>query len=159
MKHLKRINELFDSSSLEYKLALEKDDYYVYEFEIDDYMVECDFSNLSEEIWEREYNINGRYDLQVNNPYKIVSTVTDITINFINLVKPDAILIKHLPMDVENVKDGKKNKRATINYQYLSKRLPKEYKLHYENEGRKTYCVIYNNNFDISKFKEYKFRF
>lgn len=156
MKYLKRINELFDTSHLEYKLVSKSENYYTYEFDIEDREIICEFKNCDKGIWERVYSVNGRFNVLINNPFKVVSTITEITMDFIRKENPEAIVIIHIPIDGEIIKGREKNKRARINYKFLSKSLPSEYQLYYFNDGNKTYCAIHKDSFDTALFKKYK---
>lgn len=154
MKHIKTINELFDNEGIEYNLVSATNNFVTYQFESDNKSFKCIFTNCEKDVWERDYSEDYNHREQINiNPYKIISTITNITIDFINSHKPKFIIINHLPMIGEKLLKNDKNKRAKVNYNFLSKNLPINYKLYYYNKGNNTYCIIYNDSFDISNFK------
>lgn len=75
-------------------------------------------------VWSREYDSeSGVFDeLNSTSPRKILRAITDVTINFISEITPDALVIHHIPMDNEMKKGyvDTPNKRARANKPYLS---------------------------------------
>jgi hypothetical protein len=106
--------------------------------------------------YSREYHTKSpdfnKYDeLNTNDPFNILKTVTDITISFINEYQPKEIFIEHIPTKKErniinkSVENGNRvhkpiTKRALINKRYLEKYLPKNYK--YELHGSTSFIRI-----------------
>jgi len=106
------------------------------------------------ESFEREYYVAGeKYMSELNspNPYKILSTVTKITVDFINEYKPGEVFISHINtnkesmnkfsiqsfLNVNKINYDEPNKRARVNRIYLTKNLPNDYKI--ESSGSVTY--------------------
>ena len=76
-----------------------------------------------EGVWLREYDTASGELEQINSgkPREIIGCVTAITRDFISRLSPTAILILHIPMDNEHGESDYPNKRARINYSYLSR--------------------------------------
>lgn len=98
--------------------------------------------------FEREYfttNQKEKYgDLNTNDIYSIMSSVTQITIDFIKKYSPKLIIIYHIPSKKER-EDRKLNpatletptKRALLNKRFLENKMPDGYK--YELRGPTSY--------------------
>lgn len=73
-------------------------------------------------VWLREYDTASGELEQLNSgkPKEIISCVTAITKDFIERFNPNNVLILHIPMDNEQGDSPYPNKRARINYRYLS---------------------------------------
>jgi hypothetical protein len=89
----------------------------------DNYEFEVVFYNLGNNKWEREYRTTkkGLGVLNTNDVYNIMETVTNITIDFIEMYEPNKIIITHIPKnkEVDFNNPNKPNKRALLNKRYL----------------------------------------
>lgn len=98
-----------------------------YEFTTDELTYRVDFipSFIKEykSCWSRQYDLKTNREIgfhQSNkNPYNILSTVTEITENFLEEKNVEVLIIMHALMENEVCSIDKLNKRAKINYQYL----------------------------------------
>lgn len=139
MKHLHKFNE-------HYKFEFKNNDYYKeYEFITKNNVhIFVRFYNLGfkdDNVYTREYfyvdgNIKRYGELNTDDAFAILDTVTKITVKFINDFKPERIEIDHIVgskerNDSDYVKDYIANKvttkRATINKRFLQRDLPKTY--------------------------------
>lgn len=103
------------------------------------------FTRFPDEEWEREYTADGKYEeTGTGDVYKVLSTVTKITLDFIYNFTPALIKIPHINTQKEvdvtfkmlktskaediinNIKNST-NKRARLNRVYLEKNLPSGY--------------------------------
>ena len=87
------------------------------------------------------------YNLVTDKPNEkvydnIISTITDITHDFIRKVNPNAIIIHHIPMRRETEETKKLNYRALLNYQYL-KHIPGYELIYYNMIGYKSNTICY----------------
>lgn len=102
-----------------------------------DWHVIFSFSEKSNR-WTRDYDVDKKHYhshtseyindymafMQVSkSPIKIISAVTWITLEFIREYNPECISIFHINMKNEKCLLGQKNKRAKLNYLFLSKYL------------------------------------
>lgn len=154
MKYLK-LYELFSDKHIPFTLTGISDNFCKYSFVADDDKYDCIFSfSKTVRYWERFYYNSSRsdsmpYDEVNKNPYNIVSTITNITIDFLNRFNPNILTIDHIYMDNEKFQKEKLNKRANINYQYLKNYLT-GYKIDYYNIFGSTICLIYKEGFDYT---------
>jgi hypothetical protein len=127
------------------------------------------FNNIS--FYERSYGsiLDDEFlDDQLNLSYvqllKLLTKITQLTINFINNYKPDILKIGHKNMDNENeVDDDKLNKRAKLNYRFLKESIPNNYNIEYYSNNNfysdaATTCFIYKKGIDISGLTENKIK-
>jgi antitoxin component YwqK of YwqJK toxin-antitoxin module len=95
----------------------------------DDYEFEVVFYNLGNNKWEREYRTTkkGLGILNTNDVYNIMETVTNITIDFIEMYEPNKIIITHISKnkEVDFNNPNKPNKRALLNKRYLKPAIDK----------------------------------
>jgi antitoxin component YwqK of YwqJK toxin-antitoxin module len=89
----------------------------------DNYEFEVVFYNLGKNKWEREYRTTkkGLGILNTNDVYNIMETVTNITIDFIEMYEPNKIIITHIHKnkEIDFNNPNKPNKRALLNKRYL----------------------------------------
>lgn len=100
-----------------------------------------------DKVYYREYRASSDNDnlidtfgtLSNHDIFKILSTVTDITVYFISKFLPNKIIIEHIPtqkerkhITLDNIKDYQ-NKRSIINKRFLERSLPPNYR--YELKG------------------------
>ncbi len=139
-----------------------------YEFTTDDLTYVVDFTNAFineyKSCWSRQYDIKGNkeigYHQSNRNPYKIISTVTEITKDFLEEKDVEVLMILHVLMEREVCSIDKLNKRAKINYQYLKS--IDNYQLRYfnlpssihQNESVSTNCIMFKSGVDISPIIE-----
>jgi antitoxin component YwqK of YwqJK toxin-antitoxin module len=92
----------------------------------DNYEFEVVFYNLGKNKWEREYRTTkkGLGILNTNDVYNIMETVTNITIDFIEMYEPNKIIITHIHKNKE-IDFNKPNKRALLNKRYLKPAIDK----------------------------------
>lgn len=91
--------------------------------------------------WTREYGIKNKRNsfTMLENPdaINVIRTVTDITVDFIEMFEPETIIIEHIASKKEKGKEGfdpnDENQRLRINRRFLIKYLPKDYE--YNNFG------------------------
>jgi hypothetical protein len=105
----------------------------------------------SGDFYEREYindnNNKPKFGLiKDNDPFNILRTVTNITIDFIKEYEPNKIVIHHVSTNDE-IKSGLNttvdtNKRAKINKRFLENSLPDNY--NYELKGSFSYITKIN---------------
>ena len=125
MKYLKSFFEELDLSNR--NITFDKIKEGSYEFTTDDLTYRVDFiPYLTEEYkscWARQYDLKTNKEIgfyQSNkNPFKILSTVTEITKDFLEEKDVEVLIIMHALMENEVCPIDKLNKRARINYQYL----------------------------------------
>jgi hypothetical protein len=95
----------------------------------DNYEFEVVFYNLGNNKWEREYRTTkkGLGVLNTNDVYNIMETVTNITIDFIEMYEPNKIIITHIPKnkEIDFNNPNKPNKRALLNKRYLKPAIDK----------------------------------
>jgi len=103
------------------------------------------FTRFPDDVWEREYTADGKYDeTGTGDVYKVLSTITKITIDFINEFNPILIRIPHINTQkevsatfkalktssateiIDRIKNST-NKRARLNSIYLKGNLPQGY--------------------------------
>lgn len=112
------------------------------------------FNRYPNEEWERNFTANGKYgETGDNETYRVMATITQITIDFINSYEPNLIVIPHIDTQKEikttidqiRTKSAKEviklkmdipNKRAKLNKIYLERNLPQGYT--YELKGSKS---------------------
>ncbi len=128
MKYLKSFFEELNLSNRNITFDKIKED--SYEFITDDLTYRVDFkplhpsfTKLYKSCWSRQYDLKTNKEIgfhQSNkNPFKILSTVTEITKNFLEEKDVEVLIIMHTLMKDEVCTIDKLNKRAKINYQYL----------------------------------------
>lgn len=136
MKYLRRFNEelTMDLIPIEYEKNVNGNDVkYSFSCEGFSWSIIFDYSEKTK-IWSRNYDVDkrhyvaagiGDYEfIQVSkNPLKIISAVTYITKKFIEEYSPECLNIFHINMKGEKSKIGKLNKRAKLNYSFLSKHI------------------------------------
>lgn len=121
-----------------------REDKYVvsYEFKIEEIIFDVHFKK-NDVYYEREYNArkNGEFFSLVNkNPLSIISTVTDITKDFIAEYNPNIIIIHHYS---DNSPTSKKI-RNTNNYRFDNKTINVRAKANYRNlKTIKNYILDY----------------
>lgn len=166
MKYIK-LFELFDYSPMvDYELKKINNNFYCYYFTLNGINFGVYFDLDHHGNWERNYfrikkkdnDSAENYAFNIKEPYgianKIISSVTYITNEFIKMIKPTILIIKHIPM-TKDYSSNRLNKRASINYQYL-KNLPiikkGQYELKYYNKreglGGITICLIVEKGFN-----------
>jgi len=111
------------------------------------------FKKMKNSTYEREYFTTNRSkfgDINSNDVYGIMNSVTQITIDFIKKYKPKEIIIYHIPSQKERVlkKAGKfdystPTKRAILNKRFLERSIPSNYT--YELRGSNSYIRLINN--------------
>ena len=93
------------------------------------YEFEVVFYNLGKNKWEREYRTTkkGLGILNTNDVYNIMETVTNITIDFIEMYEPNKIIITHIHKnkEIDFNNPNKPNKRALLNKRYLKPAIDK----------------------------------
>ena len=78
-------------------------------------------------VYFRDYfkvNCNTPYSLTNRNPFRILGTVTRITIDFINKFKPDVLKIYHIK-ETREEGNNKHSSRALLNKRILQIEIPK----------------------------------
>lgn len=112
------------------------------------------FHRYPNEEWERGFTADGKYgETGDKDVYRVMSTITQITLDFIDSYEPNMIEIPHIDTqkeikttidqiraksakDVIKLKMEIPNKRAKLNRIYLERNLPQGYK--YELKGSKS---------------------
>lgn len=112
------------------------------------------FQRFPDNEWEREFTADGKYmETSEGDVYKVMSTVTQITLDFIDQYEPMLIEIPHVDtkkevqktfsdlkantaMSIIDKKNKTSNKRARLNQIYLSNNLPDGYT--YQLKGSKS---------------------
>jgi hypothetical protein len=89
------------------------------------------FERFPDDEWERSFTADGKYlETEENDVYRVMSTVTEITLDFIDQYEPLSLDIPHIGTKKE-VKTSDKsktpNKRARLNQIYLGNNLPGGY--------------------------------
>lgn len=138
-----------------------------YEFTTDELTYKVDFiQSFTKEYkscWSRQYDLKTNREIgfhQSNkNPYNILSTVTEITENFLKEKNVEVLIIMHTLMESENCPIDKLNKRSRINYQYLKS--IDGYQIRYFNQPLYsgggsvcTNCIIFKTGIDIDPIIE-----
>jgi hypothetical protein len=171
MKYLKSFFEELDLSNRNITFDKIKED--SYEFTTDELTYKVDFipsfTKEYKSCWSRQYDLKANREIgfhQSNkNPFKILSTVTEITKDFLKEKDVEVLIIMHTLMENENCPIDKLNKRAKINYQYL--KAIDEYQIKYFNQpfflsGDKsvcTNCIMFKKEIDINPIIEMWNRF
>lgn len=138
-----------------------------YEFTTDELTYKVDFipsfTKKYKSCWSRQYDLKTNREIgfhQSNkNPYNILSTVTEITKDFLKEKDVEVLIIMHTLMENENCPIDKLNKRAKINYQYL--KAIDEYQIKYFNQASYsgsvsvcTNCIMFKSGVDIDPIIE-----
>ncbi len=150
MKYLK----LFEEYNVSYTKKISNGRIYYY-FTLDELKYRVEFRHyIFDNTYAREYEVmdNVRmfsYNLVNKNPYSIVETVSNITKDFINEYKPNAIKIYHVSEIGRTQKNNELNSRAKLNYRYLKN--IKGYKLNYFKSNCSSSTILI-----ISKIGYYK---
>ena len=135
MKYIKAFNEelSLDLMPIEFTKSVTGDEVrYRFHCEDFDWYVLFTWSSKSEK-WSRDYDVERKHYVAANvssygdfmevkkNPLKIASAVTYITQKFIEEYSPECIYIIHINMKRETCSITSMNKRAKLNYAFLSK--------------------------------------
>ena len=112
------------------------------------------FNRFANEEWERSFTADGKYmETGEGDVYRVMATVTQITMDFIENYEPNLIEIPHVDTkkevedtfrqlkiskatDIIKMKSQLSNKRAKLNRIYLEKNLPQGYS--YQLKGSKS---------------------
>ena len=140
MKYLKYFENQF-----EYNLVTDKPNEKVYDTIIDGIDYYSKYYLYKNNVWVHDYNYSSNHEINKHrrkNPDNIISTITDITHDFIRKVNPNAIIIHHIPMRRETEETKKLNYRALLNYQYL-KHIPGYELIYYNMIGYKSNTICY----------------
>lgn len=71
---------------------------------------------------EKSYSMTDTHDV-----YKVLSTISKITADFLNNYDVDILTIEHIPTNREDINRNISNKRARVNKLFLQKYIPNEY--------------------------------
>lgn len=153
MKYLKSFNE-----SVDYSIVENKPGYIQYNFEIENYHFECGFnmriSMDDGDLWVRNYKTVEKNNKILNlNPFKILSTLANITKDFLIKINPALLHIEHInTKEEDDYYMGKSlNKRANANYRYLKNIIPDDYTIEYYGVGN-TVCYIKKKGFEYNVY-------
>ncbi len=138
-----------------------------YEFTTDEltYIVDFipSFIKQYKSCWSRQYDLKTNREIEFHqsnkNPYNILSTVTEITENFLKEKNVEVLIITHTLMNSEECPIDKLNKRARVNYQYLKS--IDGYQIRYFNQelfsgngSVSTNCIMFKPGIDINPIIE-----
>ena len=112
------------------------------------------FNRFPNEEWERGFTADGKYlETKEGDVYRVMTTVTQITLDFIDSYEPNVLEIPHVDTqkeikdtfkqlkttpatDIIKQKSETSNKRAKLNRIYLEQNLPQGYS--YQLKGSKS---------------------
>lgn len=104
----------------------------IYEFKTEanlKYRVE--FEMIKNNTWDRFFTANNSYrETNKGDVYKIIATITKITLEFLQFYKPETVILTHKTSSKEvgrGIEDGEENARAKLNRIFLTKNMIPEY--------------------------------
>jgi hypothetical protein len=129
------LTEIVDLSNV-YTFTKKKDsdlNMWSYNFKTnDDFNFSVDFIHDEDDSWSRHFRTKEKMfdELNTKEKFKILNTITKITLDFIDTIKPKKIKIYHVRSRKEFVNHpNDENKRLRVNKYFLSKVLPNNYKI------------------------------